>query len=163
MIEFAETDLFKNSYATFSSNRKDRYVLYRGWDKSKPAATVIGLNPSTADENKDDPTIGFVRRVLAHNGYGQLYMVNLFTMITPHPKELVYDDRVLKAIQYWQLCADMSKDVVFAWGSVTNVRGRDMIATNIFPEALCFDHLKDGSPRHPMYLKSDTLLKKFKR
>lgn len=163
MIHAPTTDIFKNSYAVFSKNGKDRLILYRSWDKERPAATVIGLNPSTADENKDDPTIGFVRRVLAHNGYGQLYMVNLFTMITPHPKELIQDNHPEKAIHYWQQCAASSKDVVFAWGSLTNVRGRDMIAKNTFPEALCFGHLKDGSPRHPMYLKATTELKKYRQ
>jgi hypothetical protein len=43
--------------AKFSACRKYRYALWRTWDESKPSAMIIGLNPSTADENENDPTI----------------------------------------------------------------------------------------------------------
>ena len=43
--------------AIFSECRKYRYALCRIWDDSKPYAMFIGLNPSTADETEDDPTI----------------------------------------------------------------------------------------------------------
>ena len=43
--------------AKFSACRKYRYALWRNWDESKPSAMIIGLNPSTADENENDPTI----------------------------------------------------------------------------------------------------------
>ena len=41
--------------AKFSACRKYRYALWRNWDESKPYAMIIGLNPSTADENENDP------------------------------------------------------------------------------------------------------------
>lgn len=148
-------------YATFSDDRTKRFVLFRQWDKSKPLATVIGLNPSTADGEEDDPTIGFVYRVLNNNGYGGFFMTNLFTMITPYPKDLITDDNFEHAIEVWKSCAGFSKDVIFAWGRF-NTLGRELTAERLFKSALCFDHLKNGSPRHPMYLKSDTKLKSFK-
>ena len=40
--------------AKFSVCRKYRYALWRNWDDSKPFAMIIGLNPSTADENEND-------------------------------------------------------------------------------------------------------------
>ena len=43
--------------AKYSACRKYRYALCRNWDESKPYAMIIGLNPSTADENENDPTI----------------------------------------------------------------------------------------------------------
>ena len=43
--------------AVFSQDRKYRYVLTRVWDKNKPMLVFVGLNPSIADETKDDPTI----------------------------------------------------------------------------------------------------------
>ena len=43
--------------AFLSEDRMYRYGLSRVWDKSRPYVLYIGLNPSTADENKDDPTI----------------------------------------------------------------------------------------------------------
>ena len=43
--------------AVLSEDRKYRYLLSRNWDDTKPTALFIGLNPSTADEKEDDPTI----------------------------------------------------------------------------------------------------------
>lgn len=46
--------------AIFSQSRQYRYTLYRCWGEiSRDHGTVmfIGLNPSTADETKDDPTV----------------------------------------------------------------------------------------------------------
>ena len=45
------------SDAHFSKNRIYRYALWRTWDESKPKVLFVGLNPSTADEIQDDPTI----------------------------------------------------------------------------------------------------------
>lgn len=149
-----------SSYATFSQDHKHRLVLHRQWDKAKPCAMVIGLNPSNADEKEDDPTIGFVTRILNNNGYGGLFMVNLFTMITPHPEELIIDDDLEKAISVWNTAVGFCKDVVFAWGRFETY-GRNETAKRMFKGALCFDHLKNGEPRHPMYLKSNTVLKKY--
>lgn len=49
------------STATFSPDRLHRYTLWREWGGLTPTgkgfAMIIGLNPSTADETEDDPTI----------------------------------------------------------------------------------------------------------
>src|SRR5690606_11273664 len=47
--------------AEFSPCRTYRYALWRIWDEQRPTVTWVMLNPSTADEQADDPTI---RRVL---------------------------------------------------------------------------------------------------
>jgi len=47
--------IYKN--ATFSNCRAYRYSLSRIWDKEKKFVLFIGLNPSTANEEADDPTI----------------------------------------------------------------------------------------------------------
>lgn len=145
------------SFATFSEDKKHRFVLCRQWSE-KPCAMVIGLNPSTADDKDDDPTIGFVTRILDHNGYGGLFMVNLFTMITPYPKELILDEDHEKAISIWRGADIYSDVVIFAWGRFKIPYGRDETAKRMFKDALCFGHLKNGEPRHPMYLKNNTVL-----
>ena len=52
------------SYATFSPCRQYRFALWRYW-KSGTQVLFVMLNPSTADEATDDPTIrrciGFAR------------------------------------------------------------------------------------------------------
>ena len=56
-------DLFDDNGADFSPDRKHRYSLWRIWDRSKPLVMFIGLNPSTANESDNDPTIRSVCRI----------------------------------------------------------------------------------------------------
>ena len=71
--------IYKN--ATFSSCRTYRYSLSRIWDKKKKYVLFVGLNPSTADEEVDDPTIRRCINYAKNWGYGGFLMVNLFYRI----------------------------------------------------------------------------------
>ena len=71
--------LFANKKgATISDCGKYRYWLTRIWNDSKLKILWIMLNPSTADENEDDPTIrrciGFAKQW----GYGGICVANLY-------------------------------------------------------------------------------------
>jgi len=159
-------DLFNGeSWALFNSLRNHRICLHRRWNEN-PAAMVIGLNPSTADDHDDDQTIGFVKRVLNNNGYGALYMTNLFTFISSNPAALknpascAYDKKQVQKV--WRTYRPLVKDVVFAWGGFETF-GRDQLAIKAFGEnALCIGINKDGSPKHFMYTKTKTALIPFK-
>ena len=59
---------FSKSGAVFSDCRKFRYALWRMWDEDKPLVMIIGLNPSTADEKVNDPTIKPAASVLPVHG-----------------------------------------------------------------------------------------------
>ncbi len=62
-----------------SKCRTYRYVLWREWDMvNTEYAMFIGLNPSTADEIEDDPTIRRCVDYATRWGYGALCMTNLF-------------------------------------------------------------------------------------
>ena len=65
-------------FAQFSSCRKYRYVLERKWDNALPNVLFIGLNPSRADENSDDPTIRRCINFAKTWGFGGFHIVNLF-------------------------------------------------------------------------------------
>src|SRR5690348_9819680 len=89
----------------FSQCRKYRYTLWRQWgdvrsgfamelwpadraDKSRQYVQFIGLNPSTADETQDDPT---VRRCIGFSkawGYGALCMTNAFAWRDTDPEKM---------------------------------------------------------------------------
>ena len=74
--------------AILSTDRKYRYVLTRIWDETKPTVVFIGLNPSIADEEKDDQTI---RKCIGYSkrwGNGKLIMVNLFAFRSTGPSLL---------------------------------------------------------------------------
>ena len=79
-MSYTDLTLFPLIYtdATFSDDRVHRYALWRIWDESLPKVLFIGLNPSTATETKNDPTI---RRCMGYAkdwGYGGYIMGNIF-------------------------------------------------------------------------------------
>lgn len=74
--------------AKLSDCRTYRYELWRTWDESKPYAMFIGLNPSTADETEDDPTIRRCINFAKTWGYGGLCMTNLFAYRATQPEDM---------------------------------------------------------------------------
>ena len=57
MVRRAASSNGVDSYACFSACERYRYVLARVWDSARPRIAFCGLNPSTADEHKNDPTV----------------------------------------------------------------------------------------------------------
>lgn len=148
--------------AVFNEARTHRYYLCRIWDHDKPKALFIGLNPSKADSKEDDPTIKSVRRIAHFNGYGGFYMGNCFTYISTNPDHLqhTHGEQALNDLYLNQFVySGAVKDVVFAWGNFDIVRKteRDKELISLFPGALCIGKNKNGSPKHPLYCKSDSI------
>ena len=83
-------DLYGGSGAEFSNCGMYRYMLWRTWIPGKPAVMFIGLNPSTANQIDDDPTIRRVKRFANDWGYGTVYMMNCFAYVSSDPKRLEY-------------------------------------------------------------------------
>ena len=74
--------------AQFSPCGRYRWWLQRCWDPQRPPLLFIGLNPSRADAQRDDPTL---RRLLGFArawGYGGLEVLNLFARISASPAAL---------------------------------------------------------------------------
>lgn len=152
----------ENNGAQFSPCRQYRYALWRIWDESLPLVMFIGLNPSTANENENDPTIKSVCRIAANNGYGGVYMMNCFPYVSTDPKQMLLCQPKSKE---WSLnnlwlmdIGQTCKDVVFAWGNFDVVKemGRDKQLSALFPNAKALHINKNGSPKHPLYCKSET-------
>lgn len=167
-----QADIFErpNSYsikiiksgAWFSEDKTNRYVLWRIWDESKPLVMVIGLNPSTANETKNDNTITKVIKVANYNGFGGVYMMNLFSQVTPYPKELCETKSYIPSNDYWLTKIEKKCDkVVFAWGNFKEAeyKSRQLIENIQFP--YCFVQNKNGSPRHPLYCLDTTAFQPF--
>ena len=74
--------------AEFSIDKKERYSLKREWDNSKNKILYIMLNPSLADDKNDDPTIRRLINFTKKFNYGGFLVGNIFTTITPNPKEI---------------------------------------------------------------------------
>jgi len=160
-------------HAMFSDDRKHRHMLIREWDQDLPRLAVIGLNPSTADENVDDPTIrrcvGFAKR----EGCGLLMMLNLFSYRATDPKELLTMDKselrpmpsLALLIKYMDLARRYEYRVVCAWGNHGVLHNASQDFTEMFANMPleCFGLTSIGEPRHPLYLKADTPLIPFRR
>lgn len=151
------------SGAEFSECRKYRYALWRKWDNNKPMVMFIGLNPSIASESQNDPTVKKVAMISKNNGFGGFYMMNCFPYISTNPNDLkVYGNIAYN--DHWLYQAEREcKEVVFAWGNFKIVKdiGRDIELTAMFPNAKALHINKNGSPKHPLYCKSNTLFIPF--
>ena len=145
--------IYKN--ATFSSCRAYRYSLSRIWDKEKKFVLFIGLNPSTANEEADDPTIRRCVNYAKKRGYGGFLMVNLFAYRTTLPSKL-------KKVKYpigknndkYIVTLSKKADItVAAWGNNGNLYRRDKQVLNLVSNIMCLKITKSGQPAHPLYLK----------
>lgn len=147
--------------ATFSECRTWRYRLWRVWEPDAPAFVTIGLNPSTADETQDDPTIRRCINFAKREECGRLVMLNIFAVRTPDPKVMkIAGDPVgpENDAHLIDACQD-AKLVVAAWGTHGAFRNRDLLVKNLFRAAdiqlHCFGRTKEGYPKHPLYLRRD--------
>ncbi|MCH7724433.1 MAG: DUF1643 domain-containing protein [Bacteroidetes bacterium] len=157
-------ELFDNNGAEFSEGRKYRYVLWRIWDNNKPLIMFIGLNPSKANEEKTDNTITRVKRFAFDWGYGGVYMMNLFAFVSTDPKKLLF--RSHEKIGYFnnnylKQIAEKCDKIIFAWGSFKEAQERSIEIIKMFPEGQALIINSDGSPRHPLYVKANTIPVKF--
>ena len=152
-----------NKNATFSDCRKYRYALSRTWDGKKKTVLFIGLNPSTADEKIDDPTIRRCINYAQNWGYGSLLMVNLFAYRATIPTELknvknpIGNDNDLHITELLKK-ADLA---VATWGNEGSLLNRDKDVKKIIPKLMCLKINKSGQPAHPLYQKKDLKLIKY--
>lgn len=163
------------SGATFSPCERYRYRLWRVWGAPQKRVLFVMLNPSTADDAKDDPTIrkciGFAKRW----GYGALDVVNLFAWRSTYPSVLLHandpvgpDNDEMIAGAYTDAGA-----VVLAWGShdkpqalfsLVARRADDVIETlsslrRTHPRRVdCLGRASNLNPRHPLMLAYGTPL-----
>ena len=154
---------FINKTASFSSCRKYRYSLSRIWDKQKKFVLFIGLNPSTADEEVDDPTIRRCSGYSPNWGYGGFIIVNLFAYRTTLPSNL---KKVKHPIgkdndKYIVKLSKKADITVAAWGNNGNLYRRDKQVLSLVPNLMCLKINKSGQPAHPLYLNKDLKLTKF--
>lgn len=155
-------DLLGSFGAIFSPCGRYRYALHRLWDDSKPLLMFLMLNPSTANETENDPTVERCQRRAIDMGYGGLLVGNAFALRSTDPAAL-YDaeDPVGpgndEAIMFAARMAVESKGMVICgWGTHASYRGRGaqvlrmLLDAGIQPHALRVN--KDGSPGHPLYI-----------
>jgi hypothetical protein len=144
----------------FSADRVYRYSLWRMVNMvgEKSNLMIIGLNPSTADEVKDDPTIRRCMRFAKEWGFRHLVMANLFAFRSPSPTVMkrkadpVGPDNDMHLIE---LARDAGM-VLAAWGVHGAYLARDKWAAEHLGQMMCLGTTSGGHPRHPLYVSSVT-------
>lgn len=123
----------------------------------------VMLNPSTADESRDDPTIRKVRGFTLRAGYGSFRVANLFPMRATSPKNLHAAseaermghpaEQADEAVEL--LCRDSSA-VVLAWGMHGGRypkrvrRVAEIVVASGRPAYCILGQTRNGQPRHPL-------------
>ena len=148
--------------AVFSPDRIYRYALWRVWDERKPVCMFIGLNPSTADENIDDPTVRRCKSFAGNWGYGGLCMTNIFAYRSTNPHNLYNCEPIGVENNDWLVYLAMySGIVVAAWGDWGKLLDRYKEVVKLIPSLQCLGTTKKGQPRHPLYLSKKTKLEQY--
>lgn len=148
-----------NRKTIFSPCRTYRYALWReGLVDEGPRkdqyAMFIGLNPSTADETKDDPTI---RRCIGYArswGYGALCMTNLFAYRATDPGVMkrAPDPVGPHNNEHLLELAAGAGVVVAAWGTHGTHMCRDDDVWRMMSRLHYLSLTKHGHPSHPLRL-----------
>lgn len=154
-------------YAEFSADRRYRYLLRRRVAESQKRVLFVMLNPSKADEERNDPTIrrciGFARSW----GFGILEVVNLFALMSTYPKALLKADDPVGPDNDAAIRAalESTDTVVLAWGNHgLDHENRAAEVTAMARKATrpsCLGLTMKGAPRHPLRLPKTTTLTPF--
>jgi len=146
------------SVARYSDCERYRYDLTRTWEQSGPKALFVMLNPSTATELANDPTIARVEQRARSLGFGAYRVCNLFAWRATEPKQLLRaaepvgpdnDDVLVEACRW-------ADQIICAWGNhgAFDDRGAEVerllrrTADRLFHLGLTLG----GHPKHPLYL-----------
>lgn len=172
--------------AIYGDDERLRYTLWRDLhpglldSQDRGRILFVMLNPSTATEYKDDPTI---RRcvIFAHAwGFRHLTICNLFAHRATNPDDLVLEVKqfgVERAIgkdndRHIVEQAEKADVVVAAWGAhVKNKPAlrkthRDSHVASMLAKScdvMCLEKTKvNRDPKHPLYVKSDCVLQLYR-
>ena len=155
--------------AAFGACGHYRWWLQRLWAPERPRVLVVGLNPSRADAQRDDPTlrrlVGFARRW----GFGAVEVLNLFARVSASPGLLRRcADPVGQENDAWLAdrlgpAREPPAVVWLAWGNLGAWRQRDqqvlaLVAAAAVPMA-AIALTRSGHPRHPLYAPGDAQLR----
>ncbi len=146
------------SVANYSDCKKYRYDLTRVWDPEGRKVLFVMLNPSTATEVQNDPTVERCERRARALGFGAFRVCNIFAYRATDPKDMraqadpvgpLNDAAIREGV-------DWADEVVAAWGAHGEhlERGAAVEAllreTGTRPKHLGLT--KAGHPKHPLYI-----------
>jgi hypothetical protein len=153
--------LLEKRSAMFSDDERYRYTLKITWKPENaawPTLVCVALNPSHADEMRNDLTVGKLCKMAEARRYGGLLMLNLFAYRSPDPRALYeVEDPIGPVNTDDNLCAHIQKHggrALAAWGSGGLMLNRaESFLKACKAEGIklqCFRMNPDGTPIHPL-------------
>jgi hypothetical protein len=151
-----------SSKAHFSECQKYRYTLVRKFRAGQGLINFVMLNPSTANEEFNDPTVARCENMALRLGYGTMAVTNIFAYRATDPTMMKQMQECAIGDENNRAISDTAKDaalVVCAWGNhgLFLNRGDDVLkllrAQKVKTHALKLNG--NGQPAHPLYLRKD--------
>jgi hypothetical protein len=146
------------SEAVYSPCERYRYALTRVWDAGGGKVLFVMLNPSTATEVQNDPTVERCERRARALGFGAFRVCNIFAWRATDPRDMraaadpvgpANDAAILEG-------ADWADAVVCAWGTHGAHLDRGPAVEHLLrATGQPLAHLglsKAGHPKHPLYI-----------
>jgi hypothetical protein len=148
------------SEAVYSDCEAYRYLLTRAWGGG-PKALFVMLNPSTATEVQNDPTVERCEKRARSLGFGAFRVTNIFAFRATDPRVMRAtqdpvgpgnDDAIRQSV-------DWADKIVCAWGNhgLHLDRGAK-VETLLRTKGVRLFHLgltSQNQPRHPLYIGYD--------
>ncbi|MGO4907945.1 DUF1643 domain-containing protein [Pseudorhodobacter sp. W20_MBD10_FR17] len=149
------------SVAEYSDCTLYRYALTRVWDPAGEKVAFVMLNPSTATEVQNDPTVERCERRARALGFGAFRVVNIFAFRATDPRVMraqsdpvgmENDTAILTA-------AEWADRVICAWGSHGSYLDRGVAVERVLRGTgrplFQLGLTKAGQPKHPLYIGYD--------
>jgi len=158
--------------AALSGCGRYRWWLVRPCQPAGSAVLFLGLNPSRADGERDDPTLRRLRSLAGRWGHGRLLVMNLFARVGPDPALLrralepvgEHCDGWLATGLDWLAAQPPDPSgppprIWVGWGQRGALHGRGEQVLDLLRcwggEVVCVGLTRQGQPRHPLYCRAD--------
>lgn len=157
MIERCHEADGRRSRALYSDCGTYRYLLTRDWGRGRRLLYIL-LNPSTATEERNDPTVERCERRAMALGYAGFSVANLFAYRSTDPRALRQavdpvgpeNDAILAK------AAQAAGQVICGWGTHGAFLGRGATVAAALrsarPDLMHLGLTAAGHPRHPLYV-----------
>lgn len=144
--------------AVYSDCEKYRYTLTRVWDDAGTKALFVMLNPSTATEVQNDPTVERCERRARALGFGAFRVTNIFAWRDTDPQKMrkaadpvgPENDAAIRDGSFW------ADQVICAWGTHGAHLDRGPAVEELLRRTnRPLYHLglsQAGHPKHPLYI-----------
>lgn len=155
-----------HSRAIYSKCEKYRYFLERRFvdGASDKIMTMIMLNPSTATEQQNDPTVARCERRARIWGFAALRVLNIFAYRATDPKDMRAQSDPIgplnnQFIENALKQRNIHHSIICGWGTHGSFMDREQQIWDLFAkydfQPFALDWTKDGHPKHPLYVGYD--------